>query len=144
IEADLLVEVVDVVHENAIEQSETVSDVLQSLDASDKPRVTALNKIDLFEDQADIDGSLYPNEVPISALQRIGLDDLRAKIAAVLANTMEAVQVVIPYRKSDLVELFHRRGHVLKEEHGADGTFLTGRLPRSLAGYYREFLVDSR
>jgi len=143
IEADLLVEVVDVVHENAIEQSETVSDVLQSLDAIDKPRVTALNKIDLLEDQADIDRSLYPNAVPISALQRTGLDELRAKIAEVLANTMEVVQVVVPYGKSDLVELFHRRGHVLKEEHRADGTFLKGRIPRSLSGYYREFLVNS-
>ncbi len=142
IEADLLVEVVDVVHENAIEQSETVSDVLQSLDALDKPRVTALNKIDLLEDQADIDTSLYPNAVLISALRRTGLDELRAKIAEVLANTMDMVQVIVPYEKSDLVELFHRRGHVHKEEHRAEGTFLQGRIPRSLTGYYREFLVD--
>lgn len=142
IEADLLLEVVDVVHENAIEQSETVSEILRSLDAADKPRVTALNKIDLLED-ADIDTSLYSNAVPVSALQRIGLDDLRAKIAEVLANSMESVQLVIPYEKTELVELFHRRGHVLKEEHRAEGTFLEGRLPRSLCGYYRGLLGDA-
>ncbi len=49
IDADMLLEVVDVSHENAIEQSETVSDVLGELEARDKPRVTALNKIDLLE-----------------------------------------------------------------------------------------------
>lgn len=139
IEADLLIEVVDAVHENAIEQSETVSDVLEGLEALDKPRITALNKIDLLEDHADIDSSLYPHAVPVSALEHIGLAELSTKIAEVLANTMEPVQVLVPYGRSDLVELFHRRGHLLKEEHRADGTFLEGRIPRSLCGYYREF-----
>lgn len=136
IEADLLLEVVDVVHENAIEQSETVNEILDSLDVADKPRVTALNKIDLLEDGAEVDISLYPNAVPLSALRATGLDELRAKIAEVLANSMEMVQIVVPYEKSELVELFHRRGHVLCEEHRADGTFLSGQIPRSLHGYY--------
>lgn len=136
-EADLLLEVVDAVHENAIEQSETVNDILQSLEAANKPRVTVLNKIDLLEDQNDVDVSLYPNAVALSALHQTGLDELRTKIAEVLAMYMEQVQVVVPYEKSDLVELFHRRGHVVREEHCADGTVLEGTLPRSLHGYYR-------
>jgi GTP-binding protein HflX len=140
VEADLLLEVVDVVHENAIEQSETVSEILRSLDAADKPRVTALNKIDLLEDNSEVDTSLYPNAVPISALQGTGLEELRAKIAEVLASSMEEVQVVVPYTKGELVELFHRRGHVLQEEHRPEGTFLKGRLPRALCGYYYRVL----
>lgn len=143
VEADLLLEVVDVVHENAIEQSETVREILQSLDAGDKPRVTALNKIDLFEDGSDVDTSLYVNAVPISALRQTGLDELRAKIAEVQAKSMEAVQVVVPYDKGELVELFHRHGRVLKEEHRPEGTFLEGRIPRSLCGYYRAFLGNA-
>jgi len=143
IEADLLLEVVDAVHENAIEQSETVSEILRSLDVADKPRVTALNKIDLLEDGADVDTTLYANAVPVSALERIGLEELRAKIADVLANSMEMVQVMVPYEKSELVELFHRRGHVLQEEHRPEGTFLEGRLPRALCGYYREFSTNA-
>ncbi|HVU70649.1 MAG TPA: GTPase HflX [Ktedonobacteraceae bacterium] len=140
IEADLLLEVVDVVHENAIEQSETVNEILASLDAADKPRVTALNKVDLLEDHSDLDTSLYPNAVPISALQQSGLDELREKIADVLAHSMESVRIVVPYARSELVELFHRRGHVLQEEHRPEGTFLMGRLPRALCGYYRRTL----
>ncbi|HET8842142.1 MAG TPA: GTPase HflX [Ktedonobacteraceae bacterium] len=139
-DADLLLEVVDVIHENAIEQSETVSEILSSLDASDKPRVTALNKIDLREDGEELDTTLYSNAVPISALHRIGLDDLRAKIADVLANSMETIQVIVPYDKSDLVELFHRRGHVLCEEHRSEGTFLSGTLPKALCGYYQQYI----
>jgi GTP-binding protein HflX len=139
IDADLLLEVVDVVHENAIEQSETVNEILQSLEVARRPRVTALNKIDLLEDNDEVDTALYPNAVPVSASHKTGLDDLRGKIAEVLANSMEAVQIVVPYDKSELVELFHRRGHVLQEEHRPDGTFLSGRIPRSLGGYYQQY-----
>jgi GTP-binding protein HflX len=141
IDADLLLEVVDVSHENAIEQSETVNDVLKDLDAAEKPRVTALNKIDLLDDLSELDTSLYPNAVPVSALHKVGLDALREKIAQVLANSMEAVQVIIPYDKSELVELFHRRGHVQQEEHQAQGTLLRGRIPRTLRGYYAPYRV---
>jgi len=141
IDADLLLEVVDVSHENAIEQSETVNDVLHDLQIGEKPRVTALNKIDLLDDPAEIDLSLYPNAVPISALKSIGLDALREKIAQVLADSMEMVQVIIPYAKSELVELFHRRGHVDLEEHLSEGTFLVGRIPRSIEGYYKLYLA---
>lgn len=143
IEADLLLEVVDAVHENAIEQSETVSEVLEGLEVGEKPRVTALNKIDLLEDHADLDRALYLNAVPISALGRLGLAELGAKVADVLASAMEAIQVIIPYGRSDLVELFHRRGHLLSEEHRAEGTLLLGRLPRSLSGYYQQFRSDA-
>lgn len=138
-DADLLLEVVDVSHENAIEQSETVNDVLQGLDVGDKPRVTALNKIDLLDDPREVDTSLYPNTVPISALKHSGLEALLEKISQVLADSMEAVQVIIPFNKSELVELFHRRGHVEQEEHRPSGTYLTGRLPRSLKGYYKQY-----
>ena len=136
VDADMLLEVVDVSHENAIEQSETVSDVLAGLDAGDKPRVTALNKIDLLEAPSELDTTLYPNAVPVSALQQMGLDALREKIAEVLAASMESLRVLIPFNKSELVELFHRRGHVEQEEHLPDGTLLVGRMPRSLKGYY--------
>jgi GTP-binding protein HflX len=144
IEADLLLEVVDISHENAIEQSETVSDVLRDLEANDKPRVTALNKIDLLDDPSVIDTSLYPNAVPVSALHKIGLHALLQKIAGVLAASMEQVQVLIPFNKAELVELFHRRGHVEREEHLPEGTCITGRLPRSLKGYYAPYREKMR
>ncbi len=146
IDADLLLEVVDISHENAIEQSETVNDVLHDLGAGDKTpkeklRITALNKIDLLDDpSSEIDTALYPNAVAISALKQLGLDTLRAKIAQVLAESMERVEVTIPYARSELVELFHRRGHVDREEHRPEGTFLAGRIPRTMRGYYTPYL----
>ena len=139
IDADLLLEVVDISHENAIEQSETVNDVLHDLDARGKPRATALNKVDLLDDPSEVDVSLYPNAVPVSALKKVGLDALREKIAQVLAATLEAVRLIVPYNKSELVELFHRRGYVEQEEHVPEGTLLVGRIPRALKGYYAQY-----
>jgi len=136
IDADLLLEVVDVSHENAIEQSETVNEVLEQLDAADKPRVTALNKVDLLDDPDELDTTLYPNAVPISALQKEGLDALSEKISEILASSMVPVQVMIPFARGELVELFHRRGSVVSEEHEPEGTYITGRIPPSLRGYY--------
>jgi GTP-binding protein HflX len=138
VDADLLLEVVDISHENAIEQSETVNEILHELEAGEKPRVTALNKIDLLDEPSEIDTSLYRYAVAVSALQEFGLDALLAQIAQVLAVTMEAVQVIIPYDKSELVELFHRRGRVELEEHRPNGTFIAGRIPRSLLNYFTQ------
>jgi GTP-binding protein HflX len=136
IDADLLLEVVDTSHENAIEQNETVNEILGELGANDKPRVTALNKTDLLADPDELDVSLYPNAIPISALQKKGLDTLLEKISMVLAKSMVAVQVLLPFNKGDLVELFHRRGYVDSEQHTAEGTFIVGRIPQALRGYY--------
>ncbi len=140
IDADLLLEVVDINHENAIEQSETVNEILADLEAHDKPRVTALNKIDLLDAPEEIDTSLYAHAVPISALKNVGLDALRAKIAEVLANSMDTVSVLIPFSKGDLVELFHRRGRVDQEAHRSTGVHIVGRIPHALYGYYAHYI----
>jgi GTPase len=139
VEADILLEVVDASHENAIEQSETVNEVLTELQAADKPHVTALNKIDLLEEPDTLDTTLYPNAIAISALKQVGLQKLQDKITEVLAASMDTVNVRIPFRNGDLVELFHRRGYIDREEHEADGVRIIGRIPRSLRGYYAPF-----
>lgn len=143
IDADLLLEVVDISHEMASEQNETVNSILDDLGANDKPRVTALNKIDLLQEPTDVDTSFYPNAVPISALNGSGLDELRENIASVLAKSMEHVRVIIPFDKGELVELFHRHGYVEVEQHESDGTCITGRIPRTLHNYYAPFASTS-
>jgi GTP-binding protein HflX len=138
-EADLLIEVVDISHENAIEQSQTVNEVLAELGAAEKPRVTALNKIDLLEDVAQLDLSLFPNAVPISAREGRGLDALLHKVGEVVAAEMKLVRVRIPYEASHMVELFHRRGRVLRERHTDEGTTIEGSLPQALRPLFEPF-----
>ena len=143
IEADILLEVVDITHENAIEQSETVSDVLAELGAEDKPRVTALNKIDLLSDPTQLDTSLFPNAVPVSALAGSNLRELLVMVGEVIAAGMIPVRVRIPFDRGDLTEIFHRRGHVVEEQQDADGTVLRGGLPRPLLGMFAPYRLGS-
>jgi GTP-binding protein HflX len=49
-EASLLLHVVDLSSHDASEQCQVVEDILKELDVADKPRITALNKIDLLLD----------------------------------------------------------------------------------------------
>jgi GTP-binding protein HflX len=131
--------VVDITHENAIEQNQTVNDVLEELGAADKPRVTALNKIDLLTDPSLIDTSIYPNAICVSAAQRINLDGLMNKIAEVIISGMVRVRVMLPYDRGDLVELFHRRGQVNRQDAQSEGTLVTGLLPRTFVGVFAPF-----
>ena len=143
IEADILLEVVDITHENAIEQSETVNDVLAELGAIDKPRVTALNKIDLLADPQQIDTALFPNAAPVSALTGEGLRELLQTVGEVIAEGMVPVRLRIPFDHGELTEIFHRRGHVVEERQDADGVYLRGGLPAALLGMFAPYRLGS-
>jgi GTP-binding protein HflX len=69
-DADLLLHVVDITHPNAADQAQTVEETLAELDVADKPRLTALNKVDLLE---TADGQ------PVRALA--DLEELRLELA---------------------------------------------------------------
>lgn len=141
VEADVLLEVVDATHENAIEQTQTVDDVLRELGAADKPRVTALNKIDLLDDPEDVDLSLFPNAVAVSAHTGEHLDLLLRKLSEVLADEMVRFTVLLPYDRGDLVEVFHRRGHVIRQEAQEAGTLIEGTLPRQIVPAFAPWRV---
>lgn len=55
-EADLLLHIVDVTHPQAVEQCQTVEDILSDLGLATKPRLTVLNKVDLLSN----DGGRIP------------------------------------------------------------------------------------
>ena len=138
-EADVLLEVVDITHVNAVEQSETVTQVLRELGAADKPRVTALNKIDLLADPAAVDRTLFPNAVPVSAREHTGFLELQETIGQIIAAMMETITVELPFARGDLVELFHRRGRIRAETHLETGTQLEGLLPKSLLTTFQPY-----
>ena len=94
-EADLLLHVVDITHHDAAEQFQTVEKILADLNLTNKPQVTALNKMDLTvkaqEELAALALSVPikpPDDtmVAISALKGWGLDKLLGKIAAHLSQ----------------------------------------------------------
>jgi GTP-binding protein HflX len=133
VEAEALLEVVDATHENAVEQSQTVNDVLEELGASDKPRITALNKSDLLANPASVDTAIYPNAVAVSAVTGRGLEALLAKIGEVLTEDMLYLRALVPYSRGDLLEQWRRRGRVLRQNETEEGTRVEGLAPRAVA-----------
>ena len=93
-EATLLLHVIDITHPEAKEQAHTVEETLSELRLADRPRVTALNKIDLAAGEGsavkgDAEGFVPPvwarEGVPVSAAKGWGLEELRSRIEAALA-----------------------------------------------------------
>lgn len=145
-EADLLLHVVDITHPNAVEQAKAVEQTLKELDVTDIPMIVGLNKIDRLADdqQAAVLAAQFPHSVPISALKQINLDRLLARVEHELYEHLTPVQVRLPYRRSDLVALFHDNGRVDKEEYVENAIMVTGRLPARYLAMFRPFLVRSR
>ena len=149
-EASVLVHVLDVTHPNAREHMATVAEVLEELGADDKPVVVALNKVDraglggvpTFDElmeRLEIDGP----SVGISAQQGTGFEALRDAIATAIDEErgVRAVQVRIPYDRSEMVERFYRAASVDAVDHDETGTLLTGRIAARDLEPYREFLI---
>ncbi len=92
LEADLLVQIVDVSSPYAVEQAQVVSDQLSQMGIADTPRVLVLNKLDLVVDTPDeplpldvlgrIDIAEFRRVVTTSATKSWGIDDLRNAIDA--------------------------------------------------------------
>ena len=85
-EASLLLHVVDVTHPNAEEQAVTVEETLAEMGLAERPRLTALNKLDLLGDKDLVAPEWARNGVAISAAKGWGLDELRSRIEAWLAR----------------------------------------------------------
>jgi len=137
-EADLLLHVLDVTHPQVMRQAEAVRKTLAEIGAADKPIVSALNKIDRLPIPDAILSLLaeFPDSVAISALHGEGLEVLLTHIERALETQMTWLDVLIPYELGELVDLFHRRGLIKREEHTEAGTRIVGRVPRALVGRF--------
>lgn len=143
-EADLLLHVVDVAHTQAGRQAEAVFETLEDIGAAGKPTIGVLNKIDRLSDSATVFPHIpgFSDGVAISALTGVGLDGLLARVEEKLEGQMVHLEVLIPYNLGELVDLYHRRGLIEREEHTETGTRIAGRLPRELTGRFSGLLGD--
>ena len=91
-ESTLVLHVLDITHPNAAQMADVVDGILAELGVSDKPRLMALNKVDLLDEDADgeilsralriADGNM--GSVFTSAETGAGLDELLREIDAAL------------------------------------------------------------
>jgi GTP-binding protein HflX len=141
-EADLLVHVVDASHPSVHRQIAAVEQVLEEIGAGGLPMVVALNKIDRMPldiplQLQGIAGTLP--KVSVSALEGIGIEELLQCISTTLTSQFDALDVLIPYTRGDLVAQFHQFGTIDSEEYEENGTHLCGHLPTNHSGPFKPF-----
>lgn len=147
-EADLLLLVVDVTDNNLLAKVQAVEEVLNQLEADDKPIILALNKVDLIDPEVELRATgnrfftpandltelraHYPHVLPVSAQQGVGLTELLAAVEGVLVAQMVELEAVLPFTAGDLLNLWHTQGVIESQSFREDGTHVRGRLPHWL------------
>lgn len=142
-DADVLLHVVDVSHPDPEGQVAAVRAVLAEIEGADAiHEIVVLNKADVADPDVVVRmRRREPHSVVVSAHTGAGVDQLREMIAAELPRPREAVEVVVPYQRGDLVSRAHSEGEVESEEHTGEGTLLRGRVASELAAELRAAAV---
>jgi GTP-binding protein HflX len=147
-EADVILQVLDTSSPAAEEQAETVEQVLSDLGAADKPRVVALNKVDLLGPAARrrAIGALaarYPGAVPISALNHTGFAELQDAIDKASRGETVKLEILVPYGRESVLAEIRRIGGVERTEYVDGGTRAWGWVPRHAARRFEAYATVS-
>jgi GTP-binding protein HflX len=133
-EASLIVHVVDASHPRPAEQVAAVDAVLEDLAVHATPRLIAWNKIDLVPVGMPpaVLGPSHPPAVAVSARTGGNLAAFLETVERMLAESLQAVEVVIPYDRWDLVTRVYEKGTVHAREETPEGVRLRASVPREL------------
>ena len=145
--ADVVLQVVDAAAPAAQEQSTTVDQILAELGAGEKPRVVALNKVDLLGPATlrrvmRSFAERYPTLVPVSALRGSGLDALGDAIHGATSDRYVALELLIPYGREGVLQELRQYGGLETVEYREQGTYARGRAPREAAHRFRRYATD--
>jgi GTP-binding protein HflX len=143
-EADLILQVLDLSSPAAAEQAETVEKVLADLGAADKPRVVALNKVDLLGPAARRRAvaalsARYPGAVAISATDKAGFPDLLEAVDQASRGDVVKLEILVPYGREGVLAELRRIGGVEKTEYVEGGTRAWGWVARHAARRFESY-----
>src|SRR2546422_7647488 len=148
-EADVIVQVLDLSSPAALKQAETVEQVLADLEAADKPKVIALNKVDLLgpASRRRAIGALsvrYPRAVAISATNPAGLRELLSAIDHASRGDAVPLEILVPYGREGVLAELRKVGGVERTEYVEGGTRAWGWAPRHAARRFQTFAANGR
>jgi GTP-binding protein HflX len=143
-EADLILQVLDVSSPSVDEQAETVDKILGDLGAADKPRVVALNKVDLLGPASrrraiSSVSSRYPGAVAISATGKAGFGELLDAMDQASRGDIVSLEILVPYGSEAVLGALRKVGGVERTEYVEGGTRAWGWVPKHAAARFAPF-----
>lgn len=129
-DADLLINVVDASDHNMVQMIKTTQKVLNELNITDVPMITAYNKADLTErNYPQIEG----NDILYSAKDPESIKQLANLIVKRVFDNYEKINLVLPLSDGKSLAYLHEYGQILSEDFKDDGVHVTVRLsPKDL------------
>ena len=125
--ADILIHVIDGSNPERMGQIRVVKEVLDSLDAGEKPTIFVCNKMDITEEPVPED------MIAVSAHTGEGIDVLKQKIGDMLSKMWKREILHIPYSHSHIVSLLHENGTVFREDYQEEEMVFEVELPEEVS-----------
>jgi len=145
LEADLILHVADASapEEELIEQLDAVDEVLAEIGAAERPRLLALNKVDLLDDARRRELSFrHARAVQISAATGEGLGDLAEAIEARFLATLQPMELLVPYEEGGRLSELHDLAGEMEREDTPEGAHIRARVPAGVAPRFERFSVN--
>jgi GTP-binding protein HflX len=145
--ADLIVHVADAsVPEDELHQMlAAVDEVLDEIGAGERPRLLALNKVDLLDDERGRELSFrFPGAAQVSAVTGEGLDDLREAVEARFLATLRPMELLLPYEEGGSLSELHDLAGELERTDTAEGVRVRARVPAAAAPRFERFEQNGR
>ncbi len=148
-QAAMVLHVVDLSSPHRREQMREVDRILGELDAAEKPQILVLNKVDRVDAEtaraiveAERTAGSRAAVVAISAMQRIGLDQLAAAIEAALPDDPLAEEsYLIPHDAGEKLSFLYEHARVLEREDCEEGVRVTVEAAESVRRRFQELAV---
>ena len=145
LEADLLLHVADgsAPEDELEEMLDAVDEVLDEIGAGGRPRLLALNKIDLVSEDRRRELSFrFPKALQVSAHTGEGLEELRAGIEARFLATLRPMELLVPYDEGGRLSELHDVAGAMEREDTPEGVMVRARVPASAAARFERFAVN--
>ena len=145
LEADLLLHVADssVPEEELHEMLAAVEDVLAEIGAAERPRLLALNKVDLLDTARRRELSFrFPDAVQVSAETGEGLGELREAVEERFLSTLRPMELLVPYAEGGSLSELHDLAGEMEREETAEGVRVSARVPAAAARRFERFSLN--
>lgn len=139
--ADFLIHVLDASNPRVEQFFQTTMQVLGNLDATDKPTVIVLNKIDKIADPSTLLllRNQFPDAIHASVHTGEGMEALIERLSELVETDTATLTLHIPASRSDLLARIHREGHVEQLAYDGDTAIVRATIARRLAHSYASF-----